>query len=88
MIFRTIINQRKYIKELERNIKLIHKNNRKVQEQILEDFVMTINEIQDVESMKKSEIEKNKKRNSIIDNKRTKLITKLIELSSTDESFR
>ena len=49
---------------------------------------MTINEIQDVESMKKSEIEKNKKRNSIIDNKRTKLITKLIELSSTDESFR
>ena len=88
MIFKTIINQRKYIKELEKNVKLTHKNYRDIQEKILEDFVMTINEIQDVEAMKKSEIEKNKKRNSIIDNKRTKLITKLIELSNTDKSFR
>lgn len=88
MIFRTMIIQQKYIKELEKNIKLIHKNNRKTQEQILEDFVMTINEIQDVEAIEISEVEKIKKRNSIINNKRTKLITKLIELSSTDKSFR
>lgn len=88
MIFKTIINQRKYIKELEKNIKLTHKNYRDIQEKILEDFVMTINEIQDVEAMKKSEIEKIKMRNRIINSKRTKLIIKLIELSNTDQSFR
>ena len=49
---------------------------------------MTINEIQDVEAIEISEVEKIKKRNSIINNKRTKLITKLIELSNTDKSFR
>ena len=88
MIFRTIIKQAEYIKELEKNIKLTHKNNKEVQEKILEDFVMTINEIQDIEAIKISEVEKIKKRNSIINNKRTKLITKLIELSNTDESLR
>lgn len=88
MIFRTMIIQQKYIKELEKNIKLIHKNNRKTQEQILEDFVMTINEIQDVEAIEISEVEKIKMRNKIINSKRTKLIIKLIELSNTDESFR
>lgn len=88
MIFKTIIKQAKCIKELEKNIKLTHKNYRDIQEKILEDFVMTINEIQDVEAIEISEVEKIKKRNSIINNKRTKLITKLIELSNTDESFR
>lgn len=88
MIFKTIIKQAKCIKELEKNIKLTHKNYRDIQEKILEDFVMTINEIQDVEAIEISEIEKIKKRNSIINNKRTKLIIKLIELSNTDKSFR
>lgn len=51
--------------------------------ELLEDFVMTINELQDIQAMKIKEEEKDKMRNSIINNKRTKYVTKLIELSNT-----
>lgn len=56
--------------------------------ELLEDFVMAINEIQDIQAMKIREEEKDKMRNSIINNKRTKYVTKLIELSNTNQSNR
>ena len=56
--------------------------------ELLEDFVMTINELQDIQAMKIKEEEKDKMRNSIINNKRTKYVTKLIELSDTRKSNR
>lgn len=56
--------------------------------ELLEDFVMTINELQDIQAMKIKEEEKDKMRNSIINNKRTKYVTKLIELSNTRQSNR
>lgn len=56
--------------------------------ELLEDFVMTINELQDIQAMKIKEEEKDKMRNSIINNKRTKYVTKLIELSNTNQSNR
>lgn len=61
---------------------------RKTQNGLLEDFVMTINELQDIQAMKIKEEEKDKMRNSIINNKRTKYVTKLIELSNTNQSNR
>lgn len=57
-------------------------------EKLLEDFIMTINQLQDIQSMKINEEEKDKMRNSIINNKRTKYATKLIELSNTRQSNR
>ena len=56
--------------------------------ELREDFVMTINELQDIQAMKIKEEEKDKMRNSIINNKRTKYVTKLIELSNTNQSNR
>lgn len=56
--------------------------------EFLEDFVITINELQDIQAMKIKEEEKDKMRNSIINNKRTKYVTKLIELSNTRQSNR
>lgn len=56
--------------------------------ELLEDFVITINELQDIQAMKINEEEKDKMRNSIINNKRTKYVTKLIELSDTRENVR
>ena len=56
--------------------------------ELLEDFVITINELQDIQAMKIKEEEKDKMRNSIINNKRTKYVTKLIELSNTRQSNR
>lgn len=55
---------------------------------LLEDFIMTINELQDMQAMKIREEEKDKMRNNIINNKRTKYVTKLIELSNTNQSNR
>ena len=61
---------------------------RKTQNELLEEFVMTINQLQDIQAMKIREEEKDKMRNCIINNKRTKYVTKLIELSNTDHSNR
>lgn len=69
-------------------IKFLRKQLREKQKELLDDFIMTINEIQDVEATKESEKEKDKMRNSIINNKRTKYVTKLIELSNTNQSSR
>lgn len=88
MFTKTLIRQGKRIIELEKNIEVIKKDNIEIQKKMLDDFIMTINEIQDVQEIKATEEEKDKMRNSIIDNKRTKCLEKLIELSSTYHSKR
>ena len=88
MFTKTLIRQGKCIIELEKNIEVIKKDNIEIQKKMLDDFIMTINEIQDVQEIKATEEEKDKMRNSIIDNKRTKCLEKLIELSDTYHSKR
>lgn len=83
MFLKTIIRQGKCITELSRNIELTKKNNKEKQKQMLDEFIMTINEVQDVEALDFPEKEKTHMRNTIIDNARTKYVTKLIELSNT-----
>lgn len=88
MFIKTVKRQGEKIIELAKNIELIKKDNIEIQKKMLDDFIMTINEIQDIQEIKATEEEKDKMRNSIIDNKRTKCLEKLIELSSTRQSFR
>lgn len=83
MFFRTIKRQGEYIHELEEHINLLNKTHKNEKKNMLDDFVMTINEIQDVDAIKeKTEEEKKQLRDSIINAKRTKYVTKLIELSN------
>lgn len=88
MFSTTIKNQNKYIKQLEINLKLTKKNCKDIQKQLLDDFIMTINEVQDIQSLNLSEEEKDNMRNTIINQARTKYITKLIELSNKMEAVR
>ena len=85
MIFAT---KGQYIKQLEKNIKLTKKNCKDIQKQLLDDFIMTINEVQDIQSLNLSEEEKDNMRNTIINHARTKYVTKLIELSNKMEAVR
>ena len=85
MIFAT---KGQYIKQLEKNIKLTKKNCKDIQKQLLDDFIMTINEVQDIQSLNLSEEEKDNMRNTIINHARTKYVTKLIELSNHDQAIR
>lgn len=85
MFLKTIIRQGKCITELSRNIELTKKNSKEIQKQMLDEFIMTINEVQDIEALDIPEKEKTHMRNTIIDNARTKYVTKLIELSNTTE---
>ena len=80
--------KRKYIIQLETNIKLTKRNCRDIQKQLLDDFIMTINEVQDIQSLNLSGKEKDEMRNTIINNARTKYVTKLIELSNNMEAVR
>ena len=82
------------LKRKNRNNEAIQENKNKLikeliktQNELLEDFIMTINELQDIQEMKINEEEKDKMRDSIINNKRTKYVTKLIELSDTRKSI-
>ena len=88
MFIKTVRRQGEKIIELATNIELIKKDNIEIQKKMLDDFMMTINEIQHVQEIKATEEEKDKMRNSIIDNKRTKCLEKLIELSDTYHSKR
>lgn len=83
MFFKTIKRRGEYIIELEKNNNLIKKNSEDIQKLLLEDFIETLNEIQDIEAIKMSETEKLIDRIKIITKKRTEYITKLIELSNT-----
>ena len=88
MFVKTVRRQGIYIAELDKNLKLTKRNSKDIQKQLLDEFIMTINEIQDIQSLNLSEKEKDEMRNTIINNARTKYVTKLIELSNTDESNR
>lgn len=88
MFIKTVLRQGKCIAELEQNLKLTKKNSKDIQKLLLDDFVMTINEIQDIQAMKIDEKEKDKMRNSIINKKRTEYVTKIIELSNNMEAIR
>lgn len=87
MFLKTIIRQGKCITELSRNIELTKKNSKEMQKQMLDEFIMTMNEVQDIEALDIPEKEKTHMRNTTIDNARTKYVTKLIELSNTEQSF-
>lgn len=84
MLTKTIIRQGKCIAELEKNLKLTKRNNKETQKQLLDEFIMTINQVQDIQSLNLSEEEKDEMRNAIINNARTKYVTKLIELSNSE----
>ena len=84
MFFRTIKRQGEYIHELEKNVKLTKKNNKEIQKQLLDEFIMIINQVQDIQSLNLSEEEKDEMRNTIINHARTKYVTKLIELSNSE----
>lgn len=84
MFLKTIIRQGNCITELEKNLKLTKRNNKEIQKQLLDEFIMTINQIQDIQSLNLSEEEKDEMRNTIINHTRTKYVTKLIELSNSE----
>ena len=84
MFVKTIIRQGNCITELEKNLKLTKRNNKEIQKQLLDEFIMTINQIQDIQSLNLSEEEKDEMRNTIINHTRTKYVTKLIELSNSE----
>lgn len=88
MFIKTVKRQGEYIYELEKNVKLTKRNNKEIQKQLLDNFIMTINEVQDIQALNLSEEEKDEMRNTIINNARTRYVTKLIELSNTEQSFR
>ena len=88
MFVKTIIRQGNCITELEKNLKLTKRNNKEIQKQLLDEFIMTINQIQDIQSLNLSEEEKDEMRNTIINHARTKYVTKLIELSNNDQEIR
>ena len=84
MFVKTIIRQGNCITELEKNLKLTKRNNKEIQKQLLDEFIITINQIQDIQSLNLSEEEKDEMRNTIINHTRTKYVTKLIELSNSE----
>lgn len=88
MLFtKTIRRQGEYITELEKNIKITKNNSKDMQKLLLNDFIMTINEIQDIQAIKNlSEEEKDHMRDTIISKKRTEYVTKLIELENDGKS--
>ena len=88
MFVKTIIRQGNCIAELEKNLKLTKRNNKEIQKQLLDEFIMTINQIQDIQTLNLSEEEKDEMRNTIINHARTKYVTKLIELSNNDQEIR
>lgn len=58
MFLKTIIRQGKCITELSRNIELTKKNSKEIQKQMLDEFIMTMNEVQDIEALDIPEKEK------------------------------
>ena len=88
MLFaKTIRRQGEYITELEKNIKITKNTSKDMQKLLLNDFIMTMNEIQDIQAIKNlSEAERDHMRDTIISKKRTKYVTKLIELENDRKS--
>lgn len=88
MILKTIFRQCNTITELEKNLKLTKRNCKDMQKRLLNEFILTINEVQDIQTLNLPEEEKDEMRNSIINNARTKYIEKLIELSNCEQTLR
>ncbi len=79
-------SNREYLKQQDKKIKE-QKDTIRAMKNILEDAIMTINEIQDIQSLGISEKEKNIMRNNIINCKRSNFVDKIIELDRLSKQF-
>lgn len=79
-------SNREYLKLQEEKIKT-QKDSIREMKNILEEAIMTINEIQDIQAIKIAEEEKDKMRNSIINCKRKEFTDKIIELDRLSKQF-
>ena len=80
-------SMKKRIKSQSTEIKNLKRQLRVIQEKLIDDFIITINEIQDVQARPIEEKQKDKLRDNIIDHKRLEYVSKVIELSNTDQSI-
>lgn len=79
-------SNREYLKQQEER-KKEQKDSIRVMKNILEDAIMTINEIQDIQSIKIEEKQKDIMRNNIINTKRSEFVNKIIELDRLSKQF-
>lgn len=79
-------SNREYLKQQEER-KKEQKDSIKVMKNILENAIMTINEIQDIQSIKIEEKQKDIMRNNIINTKRSEFVNKIIELDRLSKQF-
>lgn len=79
-------SNREYLKQQDKR-KKEQKDSIRAMKNILEDVIMTINEIQDIQSIKIEEKQKDIMRNNIINCKRSEFVSKIIELDSLSKQF-
>ena len=79
-------SNREYLKQQQEK-KKEQKDSIKVMKNILENAIMTINEIQDIQSIKIEEKQKDIMRNNIINTKRSEFVNKIIELDRLSKQF-
>lgn len=79
-------SNREYLKQQDKRRKE-QKDSIRVMKNILEDAIMTINEIQDIQSIGITEKEKDIMRNNIINTKRSEFVDKIIELDRLSKQF-
>lgn len=79
-------SNREYLKQQDKR-KKEQKDSIRIMKNILEDAIMTINEIQDIQSIKIEEKQKDIMRNNIINCKRSEFVSKIIELDSLSKQF-
>lgn len=79
-------SNREYLKQQQER-KKEQKDSIKVMKNILENAIMTINEIQDIQSIKIEEKQKDIMRNNIINTKRSEFVNKIIELDRLNKQF-
>lgn len=79
-------SNREYLKQQDKRRKE-QKDSIRVMKNILEDTIMTINEIQDIQSIGVTEKEKDIMRNNIINCKRSEFVDKIIELDRLSKQF-
>ncbi len=79
-------SNREYLK-LQEEKRKIQRDSIQAMKIILEEAIMTINEIQDIQAIKIAEEEKDKMRNSIVNCKRKEFTDKIIELDRLSKQF-
>ena len=79
-------SNREYLKQQQER-KKEQKDSIKVMKNILENAIVTINEIQDIQSIKIEEKQKDIMRNNIINTKRSEFVNKIIELDRLSKQF-